>query len=375
MPKLLQRCFLALFLGLLGSEGLLRLLPAAWPPAVDPASAGFPQLPRSFAGWRLFPAQFDTAFARGLRLHAWAKALDGAWPYFVFHSTLRGQIWVGRDGMLFNDVNVQAMASPSIAHIKPSDGDLAGVVQRFKARQAVFARAGIPYLIVVVPEKKSVYFDDLPAWMHRESNPARERFMAQALKAGLPVMDVTPALIRAKPSGPLYYRYDVHWNLWGAYQGYREILARWALMHQGDPGRVPPAPAPLAWADLHPVRGRVQQGDLALWLGLQTLLRDDCQDVDMAAMARPPQPWIVDPAHHLDFSGGQHADLMLCGDSLSGYLWPLFSVTVRHLTELNGYLPLDAQEMADARPKFFIDEFGEWRLMDSLVPARAAVAP
>ena len=39
-------------------------------------------------------------------------------------------------------------------------------------------------------------------------------------------MDVRPALIAAKSSGILYYRTDTHWNDWGAFIAYQQIIAQ-----------------------------------------------------------------------------------------------------------------------------------------------------
>jgi hypothetical protein len=364
MAKRLYCLFVLGFLGMLASEGLLRV--ARWQPAADSLvapSLPFPDLPRSKTAAFAFPAKVDEAFSSQLRLKRPAKMLNSAWPYFIFHSSFDTQVFVGRQGMLFDESYLQSMALPSISNIKPSDDGLEAWLDFYQARARVFAQAGIPYFIVIVPGKKSIYPEHLPGWLGPEALPARERFRQRAIAAGLHVVDLGPALLKAKAGGSLYLATDVHWNLRGAYAAYRQILSDWSRWHQSDP-LVGAPPAAVPWNSLQLSEHTAAGGDLARTLGLQDLLPENETDLVLKDRPVPVGPiGFFNAAHALDLGNARGADLMLCGDSFAGSLSLLFSQNMDKVVPINGYLPLRTDTMAALRPRMFMDEFVEWRLL------------
>jgi len=94
----------------------------------------------------------------------------------------------------------------------------------FQKRQAWLAERGIRYLIVVAPNKASIY----PEYIPRKFNKVHQRnkldHMLDTLRAGgLDVLDLRPAELEAKKHRLCYYRTDSHWNPYGAFYGYRAI--------------------------------------------------------------------------------------------------------------------------------------------------------
>jgi hypothetical protein len=108
-------------------------------------------------------------------------------------------------------------------------------------------QSGAAFYLFIGPNKSAVYPEYLPPMII----PAKERFSLPLEKAldelGVAVYDPTDRLVKAKPTGLLYYRTDTHWNKRGAYEAFTGFAAYAGL---------PPLP-PLSF-----VQAGVHNGDL-----------------------------------------------------------------------------------------------------------------
>ncbi|MHC1791735.1 alginate O-acetyltransferase AlgX-related protein [Solidesulfovibrio sp.] len=112
-----------------------------------------------------------------------------------------------------------------------SPRDLARWVEIYRERQDGLAARGIRYLIVVAPNKHTVYPEFLPPQYNRANPLSRTDQLVTALEAaGLDILDLRPTMLKVKEGALAYYRTDTHWTSFGAFAGYIEImkrLARW----------------------------------------------------------------------------------------------------------------------------------------------------
>jgi alginate O-acetyltransferase complex protein AlgJ len=133
------------------------------------------------------------------------------------------------------------------------------------------------FQIMVAPDKASMYPEDLPAWA-KQGTPG----VTDALFKGIdtPIfLDLRQPLLAVKRDDPtsLFYRYDTHWNQWGAAVGFR-------AMAEGLGREVPDIKWP---AEAHyrlSRMGRRAGGDLADFLRLGTSLADDDPIPDFAGL-------------------------------------------------------------------------------------------
>jgi hypothetical protein len=88
---------------------------------------------------------------------------------------------------------------------------------------------------VVVPDKQAFYPEYVPGWVRRAPglSPLDQLLAAQKTKPGEAILDLRPALLAGKAERPVYWRGDTHWNSYGAYLAYAEIMA--ALRAQAPP--------------------------------------------------------------------------------------------------------------------------------------------
>jgi hypothetical protein len=101
-----------------------------------------------------------------------------------------------------------------------------GLVKRLATLHKYLESQGITLLIVVAPNKTSIYPDKLPEQI--KSLPTRPRLddLISYLESNdLPViLDLRPALRAARQNQDVYYKTNTHWNGYGAFVAYTTII-------------------------------------------------------------------------------------------------------------------------------------------------------
>ena len=130
-------------------------------------------------------------------------------------------------------------------------------------RRVWLAKRGIRFLVVIAPNKETVYAEMMPPAFTREPATSRLMQLAERVQAGTGVefLDLSTALLAHKADGRLYHLTDTHWCDLGAFAGYRAITARLLPWF--------PHLRPLADADLERQATVTRGGDLARVAGLQ----------------------------------------------------------------------------------------------------------
>jgi hypothetical protein len=230
----------------LATEQRLPAPKPAWP--TDRASlAAFPQA---------FEAYFNDYFGLRNRLN---RLHQLAW-YRLFDMSPSGIVVTGKDRSLFVVHELD-----NLRREKPlTQEQLALKAKILKQRRDWLAARGIKYLVVLVPNKATVYPELAPASVRPlyPKGPAEQ--LADHLKAHTDVeaIDLTAPLVAAKAERRTHPRLDAHWNEYGGYVGYRatvEKLAEWF------PGMRPVA------EDECVIEDRESGGDLAYIMGFPEL--------------------------------------------------------------------------------------------------------
>jgi hypothetical protein len=135
---------------------------------------------------------------------------------------------VGKQGWFFLGNQRAIDQYRGVAHFTPEE--LAHWKRVLVERRNWLTERGIAYLVVFVPNKHSVYPEFMPDNLPRvgEESQLSELVRYLSQQGDLPVLDLRPALARAKRKQRIYHKTDTHWNDVGAYEAYRAILARLA---------------------------------------------------------------------------------------------------------------------------------------------------
>jgi hypothetical protein len=195
----------------------------------------------------------------------------------LFNDTSGREVLIGREGWLF--YSGDAMLEHWNREKSLSFQDLENWRRLLEMRRDWLLQRGCKYILVVPPDKHTVYPEYLPDWMEKSAKPSDIHQLVQYMEARstVEVLDLSQALIDAKKMRVNYLKTDTHWNLFGSFVAYQALLN--ALDRQ-LPGL---KPLPL---DTYDWKLKTEPpGDLAVMLG-----RTDSYTETAAVEALPVKP-------------------------------------------------------------------------------------
>lgn len=126
------------------------------------------------------------------------------------------QVIRGRDGFLF---------FAEALHAEPlTDQELSALTDKLTALEQALAADGRRLIILIAPDKASVYPEMLPLHLLPPQPDPLRQANASLRDAGLTVLDAQGLLTAHKNEGLLYFRGDSHWNARGARIIYQELM-------------------------------------------------------------------------------------------------------------------------------------------------------
>ncbi len=225
-----NRITIAAFLGLLW-------LPLCWS-ACEPSTrvstteqrelAVLPRLRLGEGDWAAnlsaLPARLDTYYDDHL---GFRDDLIRAWAWLhieIFGVSPSDSLVVGKDGwFFFGDADAIAQYR-GIARFEADDLERWRTV--LEERRDWLAERGIQYLVVLVPNKHRVYAEFMPDALPRMNPDSQLDQLVSHLRdhSDVSILDLRPALERARSKQRIYHKTDTHWNDIGATAGARAIL-------------------------------------------------------------------------------------------------------------------------------------------------------
>ncbi len=238
------------------------------PPEEKRALAQAPGLPRSWRAAAALPAAFDAYLGDHsgfrsflIRLHA---RIAVRWLGVAPSPAV--EVIVGKEGWLYFTGN-DALASIEGRNLL-SESELGAWTRAFRQRGRWLERRGSHYLIVVPPDKATIYPEYLPDWVRPSSHGTRLDQLLHELRGDPDVMavDLRPAVREFKLVAPTYSATDTHWTTVGAYAAYEasvSALSRWFP----DVRPAPPTSFDISWST-------AEGGDLAFMTDIQGLVTE-----------------------------------------------------------------------------------------------------
>jgi alginate O-acetyltransferase complex protein AlgJ len=251
-----------------------------------------------------------------------------------------------------------------------SSDELSRWAEALNAWSRALSGRGIALLLVIPPNKATIYADFVPPWMMRVGPSRLEQLLPVAQNIpDLLTADLLSALRSARTSGrPLYLRTDTHWNGIGAYEGYRVVAAQLARRF---PDVVVPPPADQL--TVQPAAPR-KSGDLARMMRLEEDLEEDLSADVTPNVPRQAEIYVQaftttgedKPRHVSTRSGASVARAVIFRDSFSEAMEPwlaeLFGRAVFAWTPNLNMALIDQEQ-----PDVVILEFVERRLMNFIL--------
>ena len=322
--------------------------------------APFPTITLGRPGWgwsivsfpRRFERYWNDSFAFRwylIRAHSLAKLALGVSP--------SPKALVGQNGYLFY------AGEQSVDYFRGTKPFTTPELERWRddleSRRAWLAQRGIRYLVVVAPNKETIYGEFMPPALRKVRADSRLDQLLEYLKANstIDVVDVRGALIAAKAHQRVYHTTDTHWNDAGAMIGAHEILTHLKTWYPETDASLPTGKLQMSMA---------KGGDLARILALEDRFPEERFD------------WVPAPpakAHEVPDASAKSsgASVMACvgcagprviinHDSFNENLAPFLAERFRRTVLVEGS-KLDRALIERERPDVVIQEFVERALM------------
>lgn len=221
-----------------------------------------PGFPKNIAATKAFPHRFEAYFNDHFQLrdtlirsHNWLKIK-------LLKRSPQRDVLMGRDGWFFYARN---HLLEDFFGLDPfSEEDLKDRQYILESKRDWLKARGIPYFLVVAPNKQSIYPEKMPEGYDRSQRPSYLDQLLEYMRihSDVPIVDLRADLIAAKASGSVYFKADTHWNPKGAFIAYKKIIdVLQEAFHDHDM-------APRALADYRRVEA-YGGDDLAKMLGIE----------------------------------------------------------------------------------------------------------
>jgi hypothetical protein len=133
---------------------------------------------------------------------------------------------VGRSGWLYGSAG--GFLVRDFRRTDPfSPGDLAAWRECLTGRRDWLASRGIGYAYCVTPNQQTIYPEFMPRAMTRAKRPSRlDQLLAEMAQVPrFDFLDIRQTLVEGRTERATYHKTDTHWNDYGAYLGYRQVMA------------------------------------------------------------------------------------------------------------------------------------------------------
>jgi alginate O-acetyltransferase complex protein AlgJ len=210
--SILSFCFLAVLV-LPAAETLLHFGPHIELPEKRELQV-YPQFKWNKKALLSFPARFEAAFSDRFGFRAFLVRTQALAKFYWLHMSPSSKVVLGRDGWLYLAESMdeyRGIRRLPFATIQKW-------LQEFKAKKAFFESRNIKYLVVIAPNKETVYPEFLPTNIRQIQNKLYIDDLMNAWPADsrLNILDLREPLASAKSTGRLYLKTDSHWNQLGA---------------------------------------------------------------------------------------------------------------------------------------------------------------
>ena len=224
--------------------------------------APLPGLTGDSASIRTFPERFEKYYNDNFGFRGFLTHWHNYIRMFWFGSSPTDRVILGRDGWLFFGENAERMSYQRLVTL--SEEDCAAWKRSMRLITDWLDEREIPLLVMVPPNKSTVYSEYMPdSIRRREGPPLIDQFIECSSEAGIEVLDFRDEMGAAKEGYPLYPRTDTHWGPAGAHLAYRKLMRTLAARYPGLKS-TPPSSIRLGGEEEY-------IGDLSFMAGLKNL--------------------------------------------------------------------------------------------------------
>jgi hypothetical protein len=255
---------------------------------------------------------------------------------------------VGKDTWLFycsealNDGN---SINDFMGSVPLAKATLENLRMRLEENNRKFAEKGIKYIVAIAPNKNTIYSEYLPErFVKNRSRTRLEQFcdyMDQL--SSIKVLDLSKPMLKEKSKLSLYLATGSHWNSFGAYVGYREIMKRISNFY--------PNTGVIELAGEIAVKRWANGGDLAQILFIQDVWPEKNDTVFQVDLKRTPS---------------QLEKLVFRHDSFGDALYPYLTKHFKKIIQVAPFAPFRFEAIFRERPEIVLHLFAERYLTQAI---------
>ncbi len=250
--------FVTVICALLGAT--LRNI-AAGPGAIrEEQQAPTPLLPHDLRSAAAFPGAFKWYFTQRFGFREALIRMHGKLKVGWLGTSSNRQVVLGREGWLYA---TDDQALDDHRGVRPfTKGELDAWVAALRERTHWLAQRGISCLLVIAPNKETIYPEYLPLRLAPAGATTRLDQLTETLVSAPDIswLDLRPVMSKAREASRIFYRTDTHWNAIGGWFAARAIVDRIPDQHMHP---LPDTVVPTALT-----KTILDGGDLARMLGL-----------------------------------------------------------------------------------------------------------
>ena len=133
------------------------------------------------------------------------------------------EVIIAKNGWLFLRKNSDVL-DKYLGVVQLSDDEIKDWINKYIERKKLIHQIGAQLFFVIIPNKHTIYPEYLPDYFHKVRPSLTDQLVSGLREVNVEgIIDLRPALILAKKEQD-YNKYNTHWNDYGAYLGYLEIM-------------------------------------------------------------------------------------------------------------------------------------------------------
>jgi hypothetical protein len=142
-------------------------------------------------------------------------------------SPVPNTVMIGKDNMFFQ--SFKWFTNDFMGKMRYAQVRIDSISRITEEKQEILSRNGIPFFLVLIPAKQTVYYDYMPEYYRVQQ--ARPTLLDQVVQdlgkhqvSFVSLADTMIALRETYPNKPLFYDFDTHWNEFGAFKAYQSVM-------------------------------------------------------------------------------------------------------------------------------------------------------
>lgn len=176
----------------------------------------------------LYPNSYENYFNDHLAFKNEIRKLRSSVNYKLFHVSSNNNVIVGKNGWLFynSDEAKDGITISALRHINEYDDEqIKQIKDKIITTKNELKKKDIDLYVWVIANKEAVYSEYLPKVININRN-GPESQIKKLIDNGneAEIIYTKESLLKGKKKHGTYYKYDTHWNDYGAYLGVSELM-------------------------------------------------------------------------------------------------------------------------------------------------------